>query len=146
MKKSLAINAIASVAMKPAGMSRRIETRLTSMGQMRALTPKMSRMFIVLLPMMLPMAKPGLPLMHEKMLTISSGNEVPNATMVKPMMSGESLARMPTLVAPLTSQFAPKMRATKPRASNNRGINEVIISVVRWLTRFASLRGTKQSR
>ena len=102
------------------------EVRLTSMGQMRELTPKMSKMFIVLLPMMLPMANPGLPFAQANTLTIISGREVPKATMVKPMMSGDSLARMPTLVAPLTSQLAPKIRATKPTMSNNKGIKEVI--------------------
>ena len=117
---------MARVATKPTGMSRRMEMRLTSMGQTRALTPKISKIFIVLLPIMLPIAKPGLPFAHENTLTIISGNEVPKATMVRPMIRGDSLARMPTLVAPLTSQFAPKIRATKPAASNKRGIKEVI--------------------
>ena len=103
-----------------------METRLTSMGQMSALTPKMSRMFIVLLPMILPIAKPGLPLAHENTFTIISGKEVPKATMVKPIIKGDSLARIPTLVAPLTSQLAPKIKATKPTMSNIKGIKEVI--------------------
>ena len=34
---------MASVAKKPTGMSRRMEMRLTSMGQIMALTPRMSR-------------------------------------------------------------------------------------------------------
>ena len=128
VKKSLAIKVMASVAMKPAGMSRRIETRLTSMGQIIELTPRMSRMFIVLLPMMLPMAKPGLPLAHENMLTIISGNDVPKATMVRPMISGDSLARTPMLDAPLTSQLAPKIKATKPTARSSNGIRDSIYS------------------
>ena len=130
-KKSLAIRKMVSVAKKPMGMSRRMDTRVTSMGQIMALTPRMSRMFIVLLPTMLPMARPGLPLAHENTLTIISGNEVPKATMVRPMMSGDSLARMPMLVAPLTSQFAPKIKAAKPMANNIKGIIEVICLVVR---------------
>ena len=77
----------------------------------------MSNMFIVLLPMMLPIAKAALPLMQEKMLIIISGNDVPKATIVNPIMSGDSFALMPTLVAPFTSQLAPKIRATKPRIS-----------------------------
>ena len=84
-------------------------------------------MFIVLLPMMLPMAKPGLPLAHEKMLTTISGSEVPKATMVRPMMSGLNLARTPMLEAPSTSQLAPKIKATKPAMSNNNGIKDSIL-------------------
>ena len=77
---------------------------------------------MILLPTMLPMARPELPLAQEKMLMISSGREVPKATMVKPMIKGESLARMPTLVAPSTSQLAPRISATKPTINNNIGI------------------------
>ena len=78
---------------------------------------------MVLLPIIFPIANPGLPLMHEKMLTIISGSDVPNATIVKPMMSGDNLALTPTLVAPFTSQFAPIISATKPRIRRNNDNN-----------------------
>ena len=88
-----------------------------------ALTPKMSKMFMVLLPMIFPIASPGLPLMHENTLIIISGSDVPNATMVNPMMSGDILALTPIEVAPFTSQLAPRIRATKPMISRNNGSN-----------------------
>ena len=78
-------------------------------------------MFMMLLPMILPMANPELPLAQENMFTINSGKEVPKATMVKPMINGESLVRMPTLVAPSTRQLAPKINATKPTINNMKG-------------------------
>ena len=78
---------------------------------------------MVLLPMIFPIASPGLPFMHENTLTIISGSDVPNATIVNPMMSGESLAFTPIEVAPFTSQLAPKISATKPRMSRNNGRN-----------------------
>jgi hypothetical protein len=56
--------------------------------------------------------------------------------MVKPMMRGDNLARIPTLVAPLTSQFAPMIKATKPRRSNSIGIKEVIYSFLLWLMAY----------
>ena len=55
----------------------------------------MSKIFIVLLPMIFPIANPGLPLMHENTFTIISGSEVPNATIVNPMMSGDNFAFTP---------------------------------------------------
>ena len=75
-------------------------------------------MFMMLLPTMLPMASPELPLAQEKMLMINSGREVPKATMVKPMIKGDSFALMPTLVAPSTSQSAPSIKTTNPTINN----------------------------
>ena len=89
----------------------------------------MSKIFMVLLPIIFPIASPVLPLMHENTLTIISGNDVPKATIVNPMMSGDNLALTPIEVAPFTSQLAPRIRATKPTISRNNGSNAVIYYV-----------------
>ena len=75
-------------------------------------------MFVMLLPTILPMARPELPLAQENTLMINSGREVPKATMVKPMIKGDIFALIPMLVAPSTSQLAPKIKATKPTINN----------------------------
>ena len=87
------------------------------------LTPNIRSMFMVLLPMMFPMASPGLPLMQENTLTIISGRDVPNATIVNPIIRGDSLALTPKLVAPFTSQLAPRISAAKPRIRRNNDNN-----------------------
>ena len=127
LKKSFAISAIAKVAINPAGISLLIETLLTSIGKIIELTPKMSKIFIVLLPMIFPIASPGLPLMHENTLIIISGSDVPNATIVNPMMSGDSFAFTPMEVAPFTSQLAPRISAAKPIIKRNNGNNEAMM-------------------
>jgi hypothetical protein len=77
------------------------------------------------------MASPGLPLMQENTLTIISGRDVPNATIVNPIIRGDSFALMPTLVAPFTSQFAPNINAAKPTRSRNNGSNADIITLLK---------------
>jgi hypothetical protein len=60
------------------------------------------------------------------MFTVSSGAEVPNATMVRPTTSGEIPKPLATEDAPRTSHSAPKMRTVRPIAMRK---TERIISV-----------------
>ena len=90
---------------------------LTRIGWMMAATPMRSRTLMMLLPMTLPRRMSVLPLMRDENETASSGAPVPNATMVRPMRSLETLKLAATEEAPLTSQSAPLMRTTKPTMS-----------------------------
>jgi len=55
-----------------------------------AVIPKMSRIFAILLPTILPNAILLSPFKEAAKLTTSSGIDVPNATIVKPMTSEET--------------------------------------------------------
>jgi hypothetical protein len=59
-------------------------------------------------PTTLPTAIDGLPSNAEKILTISSGNDVPNATTVKPITKDEIPNLEAILELPLTIHSAPK--------------------------------------
>jgi hypothetical protein len=80
--------------------------------------------------MIFPIANPGLPFIQEKTFTIISGSDVPNATIVNPIMSGDNLALTPKLVAPFTSQLAPRISAAKPRIRRNKGSNADIYNIL----------------
>lgn len=69
----------------------------------------------MLLPSTFPIAISVLPDMLAKMLTISSGAEVPNATMVKPITIDEILSFLAIEDDPSTSKSAPLISKTKPR-------------------------------
>ena len=53
--------------------------------QMTDAVPRMNRMLKILLPTMLPMAMSAFPLRAATTEVTSSGSDVPNATMVRPM-------------------------------------------------------------
>src|SRR3989338_2306231 len=86
--------------------------------------PKMSRIFAILLPKIFPMAMSVFPFILAKMLTMSSGVEVPNATMVSPMTRDDMPNFFAMEDAPSTSQSAPLIRSGKPM------MNKIYVSMV----------------
>ena len=71
-------------------------------------------MLAMLLPITLPTAISPLPFSEAWMLTAVSGALVPNATTVKPMISGEMPKRAASLEAPRTNASAPATSSTRP--------------------------------
>ena len=59
------------------------------MGRARATAPIMSRVLKILLPTTLPMAMPVLPSTADMTLMVSSGADVPKATMVRPTIRSD---------------------------------------------------------
>ena len=80
----------------------------------------------MLLPMILPSAIPELPLMAEPKLITNSGNEVPIATIVRPIISSLILKRRANADAPFVSQSAPRITSTMP--ATNSIIDNIIIN------------------
>ena len=87
---------------------------------MTAERPRMTRILIMLLPTTLPKLKPEFPETAESTFTTSSGEEVPNATIVSPITRLEIFFFLATAEAPLTSQLAPKIKGINPNTENNR--------------------------
>lgn len=74
----------------------------------------------MLLPVTLAIAKSVLPFIVANKLTINSGAEVPNATIVRPTTSADTPNRNANEDAPETSQSAPLMSKKNP--TKNRSV------------------------
>ena len=85
----------------------------------KKLTQEEVKLLKILLPITLPNAIPELPLMAAPVLITSSGNDVPSATIVRPITSSLILKRRANADAPLVSQSAPRRTSTMP-AMNDR--------------------------
>jgi hypothetical protein len=86
--------------------------------------PMIIKMLIRLLPKTLAMARSVFLSALAKILTISSGSDVPEETIVRPITMPEIFIRWPMELAPSTSQFAPKTRITNPKKNRNMSIGE----------------------
>src|SRR3989338_10741163 len=86
-----------------------------------ATMPRMSRMLAMLEPTTLPTAMSVTPLIADVILTESSGADVPNATIVRPMTSEDTPRRFAKDDAPSTSKFAD---FTKAKRETTTMINE----------------------
>ena len=106
------------------GVSMRILLRENTTGENRAQMPKMKRVLKIFDPTTLPIAISALPENAEAKLTVSSGSEVPTATMVIPMINSLMFNLFAMAEAPLVNQFAPKVISVKP---TTRSIEVVII-------------------
>ena len=71
-------------------------------------------------PTMLPTAISGFPFIEAIKLVIISGADVPAATIVRPIIKGETFSFLAKPIAPLTSRSPPNTRIVKPSKSNNR--------------------------
>ena len=90
-----------------------------TIGANNAVQPTIINVLKMLLPTTLPMAISALPLRAEDTLTVSSGAEVPNATMVRPITMGGMWKRLATEAAPSVNPLAPRrMRINPPMSSN----------------------------
>ena len=110
------------------GISRFSVLRVMAIGAKRAVQPTITRVLNVLLPTTLPMAMSALPLRAEDMLTVSSGAEVPKATMVSPMTMDGMWKRLATDAAPSVKPLAPKRMRSSPPTRNNISIGMSILS------------------
>ncbi len=79
----------------------------------------MSRIFIILLPSMLPTISFPLPANASITVTASSGAEVPSATTVTPIIKVEILSFFAIPDAPSTKKSAPFTKRTKPKSNKN---------------------------
>ena len=68
----------------------------------------------MLLPITLPMARPGIPLRAAMMVVASSGRDVPTATTVRPMMASLTPSDEAIPEAPSTNQLPPPTSAPRP--------------------------------
>ena len=84
------------------GQSILIELRDTTRGYIMAVTPSIKAILAIFDPTTLPIAISGFPLKAACILTRSSGAEVPKATIVIPITSGEILNLEAIDTAPLT--------------------------------------------
>ena len=98
------------------GTSLRIICRLILMGYMRAESPSIKRMFAILLPTTFPRARLLSPFREEIIPIVSSGELVPNATIVNPMTSGGTPKDFAKDDAPLISKSAPTTKIARPDA------------------------------
>lgn len=96
---------------------------LTAIGIIIALNPKISVKFATFDPMTFPIAMSAvmpcaLAEMEAAKLTASSGNDVPNATNVNPMMSGETLNLRAIELDDTMKKSAPLISKTNPTIKN----------------------------
>lgn len=89
--------------------------RVMTIGANKAVQPTIINVLKMLLPTTLPMAISALPLRAEDTLTVSSGAEVPNATMVSPITMGGMRKRLATEAAPSVNPLAPRRMRINPR-------------------------------
>ncbi len=99
--------------------SRRKAARPTAMGAITALTPRINRIFAILEPTTLPAATAGAPFRVEESEVVSSGVEVPNPTITRPIRSGETLRLRASPDAPRTSASPPKNSTSRPDKTKN---------------------------
>ena len=107
------------------GMSRFQLDGVMAIGRMRAVTPRISRVFMMFEPTTLPMAMSALPWKAPMKLTTISGAEVPMPTMVRPMTNSLRPKRRAMPEAPSTSQSAPNTMRARPPMSR-RTCNQII--------------------
>lgn len=109
------------------GKSKRNVFFCTVNGQMTDAIPKISKIFVMLLPTMFPMAMSALPCREEMSDVASSGALVPNDTIVKPIISCGTCNFFAIPAAPSTNQSAPFTKPTKPTKSSTIAIKISIL-------------------
>ena len=96
------------------GISLVMMLRSIRMGENRAVTPIITRTLKILLPTTLPTAISALPLSAEMKLIVSSGAEVPKATMVRPITRSLTPHLRAMAEAPSVRALAPTRMSTRP--------------------------------
>ena len=115
------------------GMSRCLLDFVTEIGIISAVRPSMSRVLKMLDPRTLPMEMSELLAIAPVTLTTSSGQEVPNPTMVKPITNSLILSFLAMAEAPSTRKSAPKTIVSRPAASHNKSVS--IIPIYKYFQR-----------
>ncbi len=90
---------------------------LIFIGFVKAAAPRTTVVFAIFDPIMFPMAISTLPLTAAEILTTSSGNEVPNAIMIIPMIHSEIPKLFAISEALSTVKCAPMMTKIRPPRS-----------------------------
>ncbi len=96
------------------GISFQTVELLTLKGRISAHIPKIRRIFAILLPTTLPIARSGEPLRAETIFTVNSGADVPNDTTVNPITSAGIPSFFDIEAAPRTNPSAPAIKITSP--------------------------------
>ena len=99
----------------------------TANGTMTDAIPRISRIFIILLPTTFPTVIPSFPFRAEVILTAASGALVPMATIVRPITSCGMPSRKASAEDPSTNQSAPLVNITKPTINNAIAIKMFIV-------------------
>ena len=107
-----------SAAKRLKGISRHTVFDLIVRLVMDAATPRINKILAMLLPTMLPMAKPLFPPSEAIMFTANSGEEVPKATTVRPITISGILNLLARADEPSISQPAPLINNTNPTAKS----------------------------
>ena len=97
------------------GRSLRNKSRLQITGVTNIVVPNMASVLKILLPITFPNAISLLPFMADTVLTTNSGNEVPKATIVSPIIKVETLNLRATDEAPSVRKSAPFTTNISPR-------------------------------
>ena len=93
---------------------------MQDIGKINELNPKTSPILAIFEPTALPTDKDELSFNAAVILTISSGKEVPPATITTPIANKETFNFLPRLTEPLIINSAPKTRNIKPTINNNK--------------------------
>ena len=96
---------------------------VTLIGTIAAVQPTIIKALNILLPTTLPIAISELPFKADTTLTVNSGAEVPNATIVSPITKLEILKRLATEAAPSGKALDPAKISSKPPISNTISIS-----------------------
>ncbi|MEZ4963960.1 MAG: hypothetical protein R2791_01855 [Saprospiraceae bacterium] len=106
-KRSLAMKKATMIPSRLRGISFHTVFRCTPSGRIKAARPRIRQIFIILLPITLPSATSALPELAAMTETISSGDEVPKATTVRPITRSDILNRLASDDEPSTMILAP---------------------------------------
>lgn len=101
-----------------------------TIGAKSAVHPTIINVLNMLLPTTLPMAISALPFRADATLTVSSGAEVPKATIVSPITIEGMRKRLATEAAPSVSPLAPSKMRINPPISNSIFIIYIIFGTV----------------
>ena len=119
-KTSLAIINITKADKRQSGISIQMVEDFTATGNIMAEMPRIINILMMLLPIAFPKLKPVFPDTADNTFTISSGEEVPKATIVSPITRLDIFFLLAMAAAPSTSQLAPKIKGTKPKIEKKR--------------------------
>jgi hypothetical protein len=97
------------------GISNRRELNFDPMGNINAATPRITKVLIILLPIILVKAMSVVFESKEAIkFTTNSGVEVPKATTVSPITKSDTLNLLANPEAPSTKKCAPRIKTRKP--------------------------------
>lgn len=116
------MNSNSTVTPREIGISLHAVDDWTLIGNRSPDNPRIINKLKLLLPIIFPRTMSENPCTEAIVLTTNSGAEVPNATIVKPMTRSDTLYFLAKAEAPLTSQFAPRIKEINPATTNKIGI------------------------